>query len=131
MCITKEELLRSYPDEIFTYTDQRWKAKIVYTLKVIKLSKKYVKINLEATKQLNNNDKLNVNEKVILNVNVKVEKNEFNDFEYTVPNKIPFPIFIRHDLNCILYLIEQKKKDEDLEKNEFNPSYSLIYSKYI
>ena len=123
MCITKEELLRSYPDETFTYTDHRWTTKIVYTLKVIETSKKYVKINFEATKQSNNND--------ILNVNVKVEKNEFNDFEYTVPNKIPFPIFIRHDLNCILYLIEQKKKDEDLEKNEFNPSYSLIYSKYI
>lgn len=123
MCITKEEVLRSYPNETFTYTDHRWTTKIVYTLKVIETSKKYVKINLEVTKQSNNND--------ILNVNVKVEKNEFNDFEYTVPNKIPFPIFIRHDLNCILYLIEQKKKDEDLEKNEFNPSYSLIYSKYI
>ena len=123
MCITKEELLRSYPDETFTYTDHNWKTKIVYTLKVIETSEKYVKIKLKATEQSDEND--------ILNVNVKVEKNEFNDFEYTVPNKIPFPNFIRHDLNCILYLIEQKKKDEDLEKKEFEPLYSLNYIKYI
>lgn len=123
MCITKEELLRKHPDETFTYTDRHWPTKIVYTLKVIEISEKYVKIELMATNQSNNN--------VILNVNVKVEKNEFNDFEYTLPNKIPFPDFIRHDLNCILYLIEQKKKDEDLKKFDFNPRYTLNYRKYI
>ena len=129
MCITKEELLRSYPDEIFTYTDQRWKAKIVYTLKVIEILKKYVKIKLEVTNQSNEN--------VILNVKAKVEKNEFNNFEYTIPNnksfpdKKPFPNFIKHDLNLILDLIEQNKKDGDLKESEFNPSYSLIYYKYI